>query len=152
MEIVHVHPMLVHFPLVLWLIGTLLMVPFTFSGADPSPRGFLTTAIFWSLLGGTLFGLAAAGFGDLALDVAKERGFPEAALEEHEETALSALWIFVAATLLYGWYFVRRMPAPRWASTAVLLLSLAGLGTALYAAFLGGNLVYGLGVNVAVAG
>lgn len=149
MSLTHIHPMLVHFPLVLWPIGTLLLVLAVLNGRALTERTFIVQGAVWSLLIGSVVALLAAAFGDLALDVAKDLGFPEAPLEDHEETVSIAVWLFVVVTAVLGWVHFKSVAVPGWLKPALVVASLVGVGVAIYGAWLGGNLVYELGVNVA---
>jgi uncharacterized membrane protein len=144
-----VHPMLVHFPLVLLPIAVVLDVIVLTRGGDLTGGQALSRVALGALLLGTLFAAAAAFFGDIALDLARDRGFAQVPLERHQETALTALWIFLAygAFRLMAWWRGWSLAGARgWLSSA---LAVVGVGVLVGAAHFGGELVYQLGVNVA---
>ncbi|MFE8070452.1 DUF2231 domain-containing protein [Marinobacteraceae bacterium S3BR75-40.1] len=148
MSLAHIHPMLVHFPLVLWLCGVLLMLGTVIRGEALVANHWFPRTAFWSVLLGTLAAAVAAVFGDMALDIASEKGFAISHLEAHEEAAFSALWLFVAVSaclVFVRWRNIELKPALNW---VLVLVGLAGLGVMFYAAYLGGHLVYDMGVNV----
>jgi uncharacterized membrane protein len=144
----HIHPMLVHFPLVLLPIAVLLDWFILVKGGDLASRKGL------SLVSASAWGLAAVIsilvviFGDIAFDAALGKGFPKPPLEEHEEFGMTTFWIIVGLAL------VRLLAMWR----GISLKGLRGYGFALggvvmvalliTTAFYGGELVYSLGVNV----
>lgn len=148
-DVAHIHPMLVHFPIVLFILGVALEFVVMIRNGDLSPRDCPSRVALATLLLGTLAAIAAAIFGDMALDKAVALGFPKAPLEEHEALGLTTMWIFIglcAVQLLALW---RRVALPGWRGWTLTVLGLAGVGVLLVAAYHGGELVYALGVNVA---
>jgi len=149
-KVEHVHPMLVHFPIVFLLTTAVIdsLVIFIQDG-DLTSRECLVRAGLATLLLGTAFSVIAAVFGDMALDIAADKGFDKAPLEEHAGLAgatigvfailalgqLIAVWRGIRLSGKYGKVFV----------AAVLLGCLLLISTAYH----GGALVYDLGVNVA---
>lgn len=148
MHIELVHPMIVHFPIVLAL---------TALGADvvALARANKTEGVADLRIGTVLFSLGAIGaalayvFGDIAYDVAVDKGVAQSALETHEGWGTTTAIIFgiVAVLRLFLWW--RGLDARRSGmlvtigSTAVVALLV------LTTAYFGGELVYDLGVNVA---
>jgi uncharacterized membrane protein len=147
-DIIHVHPLLVHFPIVLLLLAAVALALVQFKGENLAGHDCLARVGAVALLAGTSIALLAAFFGDIALDAAVASGFPEAPLELHEDFAITTIIVFIilSLTMLYtvwkktvvtgtrGWLFLAAMAA------GVVLL--------IVTAYLGGHLVYDLGVNV----
>lgn len=150
MEITHIHPMLVHFPIVLFILALGLYTYLLFTGKDLASRSCLSITAAVMLVGGVVSALVAAGFGDVALDAAIDKGFPEHGLEEHEDLAGTTIIIFgVLAVLLLGAMWKKLSIAG--ARGAVFLLAMfAGTFMLLNTAYHGGELVYKEGVNVKV--
>lgn len=145
----HIHPMLVHFPITLLLLAVLIDFLVLIRKQNLAASGCLSTSGFYVLLLAAVGAIAAASFGDIALDRAVELGFDKSPLEEHEELGLAALWIMLG---LAGWQLVarwRKMPLYGTAGWVFFALALIGSGVLLAAAYHGGELVYALGVNVA---
>lgn len=146
--IAEIHPMLVHFPIVLWLGAEVIAVTVLVRGGDVGARRHWPLTAFYALLAGTLFACLAAFFGDIALDHAEAGGFKVAPMEFHEAFAIATLCIFGLHTIL-------RLPA-LWRNLSLTGLrgwlaetpGLIGVVLLLITAYLGGNLVYHLGVNV----
>jgi len=148
-DLAHIHPMLVHFPIVLLLI--VVVVDFIslqrgddLAGAQTLPNIALTVLVI-----GALAAIAAASFGDIAMDEAIDKGFSKAALEEHEDLGFTTMWIFIglAATRLAAWRM--HFPLTAWRGWILFGAGVVGAGILLVTAYHGGYLVYDLGVNVA---
>lgn len=93
-NIAHIHPMLVHFPIVLFIAAVMIDGYVLLHNGDLGERGCLVITGFFALTLGILFALGAAFFGDIALDKAVDAGFSVDALEEHETLAVITIVIF----------------------------------------------------------
>ncbi len=147
-DIAHIHPMLVHFPIVLFLVAIAIDFVVLINKGDLASKDCLPSVSLSALLLAALAAIAAATFGDIALDKAVELGFDKAALEQHEELGLTTLWILLglAAWQIFArWRGMRLTASTGWVFFAI---SLVGVGVLLTAAYYGGELVYSLGVNV----
>jgi uncharacterized membrane protein len=91
--------------------------------------------------------LAAAVFGDMALDIAVEHGTPLARLENHEDLGMISAGVMAALAAVQLWFFARQGQS-RTLGWLLILAGIAVLATTLTTAWFGGNLVYQLGVNV----
>jgi uncharacterized membrane protein len=148
-DIAHVHPMLVHFPIVLLMFGVGLDFLALARGADLSGAECLPRVAASALILGTVAAAAAAVFGDIALDKAVDLGFPKAPLEHHEALGLTTLWIFVALSALRILAYWKGFRLRGGRGVVLAVLGLCGVGVLLFAAYAGGKLVYEIGVNVA---
>jgi uncharacterized membrane protein len=147
--ITEIHPMLVHFPIVLWISAETIAVVVLLRGGDLSARQQWPVVALYSLLAGTAFAFIAALFGDIALDHAVAAGFAAGPMEIHETVAVITLSIFAlhaALRLLAIW---RRYPLVGIRGWLAELPGLVGICGLLVTAYLGGELVYHMGVNVA---
>jgi uncharacterized membrane protein len=147
-DITHVHPMLVHFPIVLFIVAMVLYFYNQVTHKDITTSKYLVMTAFAALLLATAAAIVAAFFGDIALDAALEKGFAKGPLEEHETiagitiaifsilslTQIIALWKKISLAGTRGWIF--------------LVVMVAGFGVLTSAAWHGGELVYKYGVNV----
>jgi uncharacterized membrane protein len=146
--VAHIHPMLVHFPIVFFLTLVVLDAVLIISGRDVTGRsrtGLISTGL--AVLAG-LSALATFYFGGLALDVAEAQGFRSDVAETHEGlgtvTAIAfAVW---AVIRVIAYWRNLRIPGVKAAATPAIELLGALLVTA--TAYYGGQLVYDLGVNV----
>lgn len=149
-DIAHVHPMLVHFPL------ALLPVAVAAQAISVARGGSLFTRTCWANTGFMLLVLSAAGailaaiFGDLALDKAIDSGVALSQMEGHEELGMLSAWLVAGLTAVEGWFYYRAVDS-RPLSIAAVVAGVALLAVVLTTAWFGGHLVYDLGVNVSLA-
>jgi uncharacterized membrane protein len=148
-SITEIHPMLVHFPIVLWLCAEAISVFILLRGGDLSTRQPWPTVAFCSLLVGTVFAILAAFFGDVALDHAVAAGFAAGPLELHETIAIITICIFGLHALLRLLAIYRGYPLAGRRGWLAEIPGLVGVIGLFVTAYLGGELVYHLGVNVA---
>ena len=147
--ITEIHPMLVHFPIVLWICAEAVAVVILMRGGDLSIGQPWPMVAFYCLLVGTAFAGLAAFFGDIALDHAVAAGFKAGPLETHETVAIITLSIFGIHTLL-RWLAIRKgIPLSGKRGWLAEIPGLVGIVGLFVTAYLGGELVYHLGVNVA---
>jgi uncharacterized membrane protein len=152
LTIAHIHPMLVHFPIVFVLSLAILDTVATLRGVPVTGRGGIGNVSTGLALLSGLFAIGAYIFGDMALEFAEAGGFHNDVAEIHETlgeatAAAFALWAIVR---IVGWWRNARL---RGGSAVLLsLVELAGAGVVMATAYFGGQLVYDLGVNVAQAG
>lgn len=150
LSIEHIHPIIVHFPIVFFLTAIVIQLMVMVRGGDLAVVGrqCLSGVGFGALLLAALSALLAAIFGDMALDVAMANGFPANPLELHEGLGLTTTWILLglAAVQLFCWW--RRIPLSGWRGWLLVLVGLVGAGILLGAAYVGGELVHHIGVNV----
>jgi uncharacterized membrane protein len=147
--ITEIHPMLVHFPIVLWICAEVIAVTILLHGGDLSAREHWSLTAFYALLAGTLFGGLAAFFGDIAFDHAMAAGFPAHPLEIHQAFALTTLSIFALHAFLRLLAIWRRYPLTGPRGWLAELPGLIGIVLLMFTAYFGGELVYHFGVNVA---
>lgn len=144
----HIHPMIVHFPIVLallalafdlWWLARRKMVA--------APLINLRTGTVVLALGG-LASVVAFIFGELAYSIAISKGVAETTLDSHETWGTATMLVFVAAALgrLFLWW--RRMDETPAGTASAIALSAVVSVMVLITAYLGGHLVYDLGVNV----
>jgi uncharacterized membrane protein len=148
----HIHPILVHFPIVFIIVLAVFDLVATARGATVSartPAGNVSTGL------AVLAGLSAVVtylFGGMALDIAEAGGFSSDIAEMHEglgETVaiVLAIWAIVRAVM---WWRGTRVSRP--AAYLFPLVAIAGAALVVVTAYYGGELVYQLGVNVGHAG
>lgn len=148
----HIHPMLVHFPIVLAILlvgidAVALWRDVPLDGRGTYAGFSLTTA----LLAG-ISALVAMGFGDLAMEYAVAHGVPEGLMETHEGLGTTtALLLGAWAVLrLFAWW--RRMPLGGGRKVGVVAVDAALVLLILVTAWYGGSLVFEHGVNVVTGG
>jgi uncharacterized membrane protein len=151
LSLAHIHPMLVHFPIVFFLSLAVLDAIATLRGVPVTGRsaiGNVSTGL--ALLAG-VFAIVTYIFGDMALEMAEAGGFHSQVAEIHEglgqaTAAAFAIWAIVR---IVAWW--RNANLRGGGAAALALVELAGAGVVTATAYFGGQLVYDLGVNVAQA-
>ena len=145
----HIHPMLVHFPIVFVLTLAVLDVAATIAGKSVTGRSALGNASTALAVLAALFAIVTYAFGDMALDIAESTGWSSETAEIHEHLGMATTAVLVvwAAVRLFAW--LRNARLPGWARTMVPLVELGGAAAVVVTAYFGGQLVYNLGVNVA---
>ena len=145
----HIHPMLVHFPIVLIFMLAAFDVLASFRGKFVSGRtvaGNISTGL---AVGVAIFACATYVFGGLALTHAEDGGFHSDIAEIHESLGeMVAIFTTIYAVIRAGLW----LKDYRISGLTSYLFPIAALGiSALVAvtAYFGGQLVYELGVNVA---
>lgn len=147
----HLHPMIVHFPIVL---------VFLVAGYE-----LIATALGRTVTGRTASGNFAVGLlvlaagaavvayylGDIALSFAEANGFESDVAETHESlgklVAISlSVWALIRAVV---WWSNIKLERPISYGVPVVSIAIAGLVT--WTAYFGGQLVFDLGVNVTKA-
>ncbi|MEQ1771533.1 MAG: DUF2231 domain-containing protein [Devosia sp.] len=147
----HIHPMLVHFPIVLIILLAGAEMVAVALGRDVSGRTPMGNLAVVMLLLAALAAIAAFFMGDMALTIAENGGFESDVAEIHEAlgkaVAISvSIWALVRAGL---WWRDVRIERP-WAFVFPAV-SIAGAALVIWTAYYGGQLVFDLGVNVAHA-
>src|SRR5262245_50131801 len=84
MTIAHIHPMLVHFPIVFFLTLAALDTVATLRGVPVTGRGGIGNVSTGLALLAGLFAIATYIFGDMALEFAEANGFHNDVAEVHE--------------------------------------------------------------------
>jgi uncharacterized membrane protein len=140
-NLIHLHPMLVHFPISLFFTSVLCDFIYKFT----KNQDFKKMGYFLLILA-VLAGFVATGSGILIEDKIESSGISEEHIDDHRGFALIAMASF---TLLLSFrFFKKNQIADKWFSF-YLILSLAGLILLSIAGSYGGRLVFedGAGVN-----
>jgi uncharacterized membrane protein len=144
----HIHPMLVHFPIVFVFVLALFDVVATLRGATVTGRttaGHVSAAI---AVAAALSAILAMVFGGMALSHAEAGGFSSDIAEIHEglgEAVAITLGLWAAIRAFLWW---RDMRLSGFASAVVPSVAVIGAVLVTATAYFGGELVYQLGVNV----
>lgn len=144
----HIHPMVVHFPIVFIFALAIFDLVATLRGASVTGRttaGNISTGL--AVLA-AVFAVAAYIFGGMALTYAESGGFSSDVAEIHEglgEMVAVALSVWAAIRAGLWW---RNTQVRGAASFAFPIAAVAGAGLVVATAYYGGMLVFELGVNV----
>ncbi len=147
----HIHPMLVHFPIVFFLSLAVFDIVVAARGKDVTGRSYaggVSTGI--AVLAG-LSGVAAFYFGGMALDIAESHGFHSDVAEMHESLGAASAVAFAIWALIRAFLWWRDIRLSGGTSALVPAIEVAGAALVSSTAYYGGMLVYDLGVNVAKA-
>ncbi len=144
----HVHPMLVHFPIVFFVTLALLDTVATLRGAPVTGRTGLGNASTGLAVLASLFAIASFIFGDMALEFAESKGFESEIAEMHEHLgmAVAAAFTVWAIVRMVAWW--RNASWRGGGAAGLVIVELAGAALVAFTAYYGGQLVYNLGVNV----
>jgi uncharacterized membrane protein len=136
MDLTHLHPMIVHFPIALLIVGFLsdllgLIIK----------REFFTQAGFYLLILGTMGVIAAFITGDQAGSGISEAGALKQALETHEHAASLTIWmVCIAAVFRLALVLLNKFKGVfKMLSLALFLVAVLSIGRT---GFYGGELVY----------
>ncbi len=145
----HIHPMLVHFPIVLVFMLAAFDVIASLRGKIVSGRTIAGNYSTGLAVATALFAVASYVFGGMALTIAESGGFHSDVAETHESLGeMVAILTSVYAVIRAGlWFKDYRISGVRSIVFPVAALGFCGLVAT--TAFFGGQLVYELGVNVA---
>lgn len=146
-DLAHIHPMLVHFPLALMPLAICVQIYALYRRQGLFGRSCPASMAVLLLVLAAVAAVVAAVFGDMALDHALDTGVPMDAMEEHEDfgQATAVLLALLAGVELWCyWKSVSGFAVERLLLVAGILL----LSVLLITAWFGGHLVYDLGVNV----
>lgn len=144
----HIHPIFVHFPIVLIFTVTLIDIIGLSQRQDMTVRTGVGTISTGLAVAAGLFAVVTWYLGGLALDVAESGGFSSPVAETHEGLGgVTALAFFIWGIVRLGLWIRNRGIGS--IAVAVPLIELAGSVLVTVTAYYGGILVYDLGVNVA---
>jgi uncharacterized membrane protein len=144
----HLHPMIVHFPIVIFLLLTALDVLAFLAGRSVTGReGWGATSTALAVLAG-ISAIVTFILGGMALDIAEAGGFHSEIAETHEGLGTTTAIAFAVWALIRIVTWWRNANAGRGATAIVALIEIVGSVLVIVTAYYGGLLVYTLGVNV----
>ena len=109
----------------------------------------MAQSAFWLYVLSASGAIAAAIFGDMALDIARESGVAMNLLEGHEELGMLSAWVLTGITTVSA-FFYQKQADSRSMAIALFVAGISVFALLLTTAWFGGHLVYDLGVNVRV--
>ncbi len=141
-----IHPLSVHFPIVLLLIASFLS---WLSLLRPRRDG-LKIALFWSLLLGSASAWLAVYTGDLADGRVSRSLCDPTILKQHENFALALSYTYTVMLVIAGAKQLLAFRKPRLLVILLAVLGLAGAAMVVYVGHLGASLVYEQAAGVVV--
>lgn len=145
----HIHPMIVHFPIVLVFIMVafdLLATVFGYSVSGRTACGNVSTGL--AVLA-AISAVIAFVFGGLALDHAEAAGFSSEVAEIHESLGGYVAMALVAWAVIRAVFWFRDWRVVGGQALVFPAVAIAGAVLVSATAYYGGQLVFDLGVNVA---
>jgi uncharacterized membrane protein len=147
----HIHPMLVHFPIVFVLMLAVFdIVAVIGKGGRDRPVGH-REHFHHPCRSRRPVAVVTYYFGGVALDLAESHGFHSDIAETHEGLGELVAIAFVIWALIRALAWWRNIRLTGLAAAIVPVIEVVGSGLIIWTAYYGGILVYGLGVNVARA-
>jgi uncharacterized membrane protein len=147
----HVHPVLVHFPIVFFLTLAIFDLVAVFLGKAVTGRSAVANASTGLALLAGLSAIVAYFFGDMALTIAESRGFSSEIAEIHESLGVFTASAFAVWAIGRAFLWWRDIRLSGRLGAAVPVAEVLGAALVVATAYYGGQLVYELGVNVAHA-
>lgn len=137
----HLHAMVIHFPIVLLMIGFLSELL-----GHLIKKPFFKQAAFYLLILGTFGTIVAYLSGDAAGE-GMEEGTLGKAIGMHEEAAIITMWLAIGTSLLYAAIVFFKLQN-KWFKLISVALFAVVIGAVSRTAYLGGQLVYKHGAGV----
>jgi uncharacterized membrane protein len=144
----HIHPMLVHFPIVLIFLLAAFDIVATLGGRSISGRGVAGNFSTGIAIATAAFAVLTFIFGGMALDVAEAGGFHSDVAEIHEGLGEMVAIAASIYALLRAGLWLKDVRISGVASLIFPVAAVAGSVLVAVTAYYGGQLVYELGVNV----
>ncbi len=144
----HIHPILVHFPIVFILTLATFDLIATLRGAPVTGRSAIgSVSAGLAVLAGA-FAVVTYFFGDMALEIAEGHGFHSEIAEIHEGLGTTTAVVFGIWALVRAFLWWRDTRLTGGVAAIVPVLEVLGAALVVATAYYGGQLVYDLGVNV----
>jgi len=147
----HIHPILVHFPIVFMLTLAVFDVVAIARGASVTQRTAAGNVSTGLAVLAAVFAVVTFFFGDIALGIAESGGFSSDVAEIHEGLGTFTAVAFGVWGALRAFVWWRNMSIGGVFRALVPVAEVVGAVLVTATAFYGGQLVYDLGVNVAQA-
>ncbi|MEQ9261890.1 MAG: DUF2231 domain-containing protein [Owenweeksia sp.] len=139
----NLHPLIIHFPIVLWAVAVLADLTSLFSGK--SWLKHMAVALYTL---GALSALAAYFSGEQAIDGVSVPMQGELTAGKHSDWGHYTLYFFGGYTLIRLLFLWKKWDKNKWVAIALFILGTSGLGIVAKTADLGGKLVYKYGVGI----
>jgi len=140
----NIHPMLIHFPIVLLIVGVL----FEFLTIIwPKKRWFHSSSLFFYVIG-TVALIVVYFSGRQAVDTVKVADSIYPAISEHANLALRSIWFWIAFVLVRFMLLFRQFDRKSWVLLGFFIVGIIGNYFVYKTAEHGAKLVYKYGVGV----
>jgi len=145
----HIHPIIVHFPIVFFLTLAGLDIIAAFRGASITGRTPVGNVAAGLAVLSALAAIAAFMLGGAALDVAEAGGFRSEVAEIHESLGTATAVLLTVWAIFRGFLWLKEIQVEGAMKWLIVLIEVGGAAMIVATAYFGGALVYDLGVNVA---
>lgn len=139
----NIHPMIIHFPIVLWLVAVLADLVWLFQ-----PKSWLRNMTITLYVLGSIGALAAYLSGDQAMDIVSVPMQGEVTAGNHSDWGHYTLYFFSAYAIIRLFLFWKQWDKKKWLAVVLFILGALGMGMVAKTADLGGKLVYKYGVGI----
>ncbi|MBO6495522.1 MULTISPECIES: DUF2231 domain-containing protein [Roseivirga] len=140
----NLHPMIIHFPIALWMLAVLFDFSLVFRTKE-----WLRRAAIWMYVIGAISALAAFLSGSQAIDLVSVPMQGEVTASKHSDWAHYTLYYLGGYALLRLFIFWQRLDKKKWVLILLFILGATGMVLVAKTADLGGKLVYKYGVGTA---
>ncbi|MEP2774010.1 MAG: DUF2231 domain-containing protein [Fulvivirga sp.] len=138
----NIHPMIIHFPIVLWLVAVLVDLASLFL-----PKSWLRNMTITLYVLGAVSAVAAYLSGDQAMDMVSVPMQGEVTAGNHSDWGHYTLYFFTAYAIIRLILFWKQWDKKKWLAIVLFILGTLGMGMVAQTADLGGKLVYKYGVG-----
>lgn len=139
----NIHPMIIHFPIVLWLVAVLADLVLLFQS-----KSWLRNMTITLYVLGSIGALAAYLSGDQAMDIVSVPMQGEVTAGNHSDWGHYTLYFFSAYAIIRLFLFWKQWDKKKWLAVVLFILGALGMGMVAKTADLGGKLVYKYGVGI----
>ncbi len=138
----NIHPMIIHFPIVLWFVAVLADLVSLFL-----PKSWLRNMTITLYVLGAIGAFAAYLSGSQAMDIVSVPMQAEVTGGNHSDWGYYTLYFFTAYAVIRLVLFWKQWDKKKWLAIVLFILGAVGMGMVAQTADLGGKLVYKYGVG-----
>jgi uncharacterized membrane protein len=138
----NIHPMIIHFPIVLWIIAVLADLACLFV-----QKNWLRNMAMALYVLGALGGLGAYLSGTQAIDMVSVPMQGEVTAGNHSDWGSYTFYFFAAFTAIRLFFFSKQWDKKKWLAIVLVIGGMVGIGMVAKTADLGGKLVFKYGVG-----
>lgn len=138
----NIHPMIIHFPIVLWLVAVTADLVFLFLS-----KSWLRNMTITLYILGALSAFAAYLSGGQAMDIVTVPMQGEVTAGNHSDWGHYTFYFFSAYAVIRLFLFWKQWDKKKWLAIVLFILGAAGMGMVAKTADMGGKLVYKYGVG-----
>jgi len=147
-SIEHLHPIVIHFPIVFFLTLAALDIVASLRGHSITGRSAVGNASAGLAVLSAVTAIAAFLLGDEALEIAEAGGFSSEIAEIHETLGMVVAALFSVWAVVRAYLWLKDKDVQGGLKWLILVIETGGAALVVTTAYFGGILVYELGVNV----